>query len=148
MEEDRLKNWFGGVSTCRLLNAPATGWWARDGAAFDRAIAEFAESYAEVSEEDHRSSGEAVRFGRVLAQADRERGTRPVLRLLPDGPAGRSSGNSRTRSTAPWWVRAVMAVASAHGGTLDQVVLNFLGTLTVYWIAERYRSVRQGWPMV
>lgn len=30
MEEDRLKNWFGGVSTCRLLNAPATGWWARD----------------------------------------------------------------------------------------------------------------------
>ena len=40
------------------------------GAAFDRAIAEFAESYAEVNEEDHRSSGEAVRFGRVLAQAD------------------------------------------------------------------------------
>jgi hypothetical protein len=101
MEEDRLKNWFGGVSTCRLPNAPATGWWARDGAAVDRAIAKFAESYAEVNEEDHRSSGEAVRFGRVLAQADRERGTRPVLRLLPDGPAGRSSGNSRTRSTAP-----------------------------------------------
>jgi hypothetical protein len=29
-EEDRLKNWFAGVSTSRSLNAPATGWWARD----------------------------------------------------------------------------------------------------------------------
>jgi len=93
-----------------------------------------------------RASGRPQRM--LLAQADRERGTRPVLRLLPDDPAGRSSGNSRTRSTAPWWVRAAMAAASAHGGTLDQVVLSVLGTLTVYGIAERYRSVRQGWPMV
>ena len=145
MEEDRLKNWFGGVSTCRLLNAPATAWWARDGAAFDRAIAEFAESYAEVNEEDHRSSGEAVRFGRVLAQADCERGTRPVLRLLPDGPAVRSVERELAHA-----IHGTVVGAGGDGGgqrarrQLDQVVLSVLGTLTVYWIAERYRSVRQG----
>jgi len=43
---------------------------ALNDAAFDRAIAEFAESYAEINEEDHRSLGEAVRSGRVLDQAD------------------------------------------------------------------------------
>ena len=38
------------------------------GTAFDRAIGEFAESYAEVNEEDHRSLQEDVRTGRVVAQ--------------------------------------------------------------------------------
>ena len=127
-----------------LTEWPATAWWARDGAAFDRAIAEFAESYAEVNEEDHRSSGEAVRFGRVLAQADCERGTRPVLRLLPDGPAGRSV----ERELAHAIHGTVVGAGGGDGGgqrarrhASDQVVLSVLGTLTVYWIAARCRSV-------
>jgi uncharacterized protein (DUF2252 family) len=39
-----------------------------NGTAFDQAIAEFAEAYAEVNEEDHRSLQDAVRTGRVVAQ--------------------------------------------------------------------------------
>ena len=94
-------------------------------------------------------------------------GTRPALRLLP----GRSRwSDERELAHAIHGTvvgAAVMATASAHGGTLGEVVLSVLGTLTVYWIAERYsgilaaevhgsaltrvglgRALRQGWPMV
>jgi hypothetical protein len=94
-------------------------------------------------------------------------GTRSALRLLP----GRSRwSDERELAHAIHGTvvgAAVMAASSAHGGTLGQVVVSVLGTLTVYWIAERYsgilaagvqgskltwvgvrRSLRQGWPMV
>jgi hypothetical protein len=63
-----LCGWTLARAHARSGDRIAVASYLGNGASFDRAVARFAESYADRNEEDHRSLEEAVRTGRVVAR--------------------------------------------------------------------------------